>query len=135
MKRTAEIILSVVGILFYVLLAALGGTMLFLQNNEEFLQEIKDQESQIGINDIDTLIEGMNTGGWLFIVTSILAIILGIVAIFLIKGNKRPKSAGIIYIVVSVLAAIITIGFGIIPGIFYLIAGIMGLVRKPTQQI
>jgi len=130
MKRTVEMILSVIGILSYGLLAGLGGIMLLLQNNDEFLREMMAQESQIGTNELDVILEGLATGGWILIIVSVLSIIFGIIAIFLIKGNKRPKSAGTIYIAVSVLGAIITVGFGILPGVFYLIAGIMCFARR-----
>ncbi|MFD1412353.1 DUF4064 domain-containing protein [Oceanobacillus jeddahense] len=130
MKRTAEIVLGVIGILGYGLITALGGFMLFLQNNEDVLQEVVEQSPDMGLNDLNTVMEGMGAGGWALLITSILAIILSLVAIFLIKGNKQPKIAGSIFIVISILGSIVTVGFGIIPGIFLLISGIMCLVRK-----
>jgi len=130
MKRTVEIVLGVIGIVGYGLLAALGGFMLFLQNNEDLLQEVVEQSPEMGLDDLNTVMEGMGAGGWALLITSILAIILSLVAIFLIKGNKQPKIAGSIFIVISILGAIVTVGFGIIPGIFLVISGIMCLVRK-----
>lgn len=110
--------------------------MLYLKNNEEFLQEIMEleQESQTGLNNIGAVIEGLSVGGWLLIIVSLIAILLGIVAKGLMKENKRPKSAGVMFIAVSILGAIFTVGFGIIPRIFYLVAGIMCFVRKPSVQ-
>ncbi|WP_339184462.1 DUF4064 domain-containing protein [Oceanobacillus sp. FSL W7-1293] len=130
MKRTVEIVLGVIGMVGYGLVAALGGFMLFLQNNEDLLQEVVEQNPEMGLNDLNTVMEGMGAGGWALLITSILAIILSLVSIFLIKGNKRPKVAGSIFIVISILGSIVTVGFGIIPGIFLLISGIMCLVRK-----
>ncbi|MDM8099739.1 MULTISPECIES: DUF4064 domain-containing protein [Oceanobacillus] len=130
MKRTVEIVLGVIGMVGYGLVAALGGFMLFLQNNEDLLQEVVEQNPEMGLNDLNTVMEGMGAGGWALLITSILAIILSLAAIFLIKGNKQPKIAGSIFIVISILGSIVTIGFGIIPGIFLLISGIMCLVRK-----
>ena len=135
MKRTVEIVLAIIGILGYGLLIAFGVVMLVLQNNEAILQDIVEQTPEMGLGDLDTLIEGLSTGGWLILIVAVLAIILSIVAIFLIKGNKHPKSAGIIFVVTSILGAVITVGFGIFPGIFILIAGIMCFVRKPAQLI
>ena len=129
MKRIVEVILAILGILSYGLVIALGGLMFFLRNNEEFLKEF----SSNGADDLETVVKIMSTGGTMFIIASILAIILGIIAIFMIKGNKRPKGAGTIFIVTAVLVAIITAGIGIIPGIFYFIAGLMCFVRKPPQ--
>ncbi|MEF3327560.1 DUF4064 domain-containing protein [Oceanobacillus sp. M60] len=130
MKRTVEIVLGVIGMVGYGLVAALGGFMLFLQNNEDLLQEVVEQNPEMGLNDLNTVMEGMGAGGWALLITSILAIILSLAAIFLIKGNKQPKIAGSIFIVISILGSIVTVGFGIIPGIFLLISGIMCLVRK-----
>jgi len=135
MKRTVEIILGVIGIITYGLITALGGFMLFLQNSEEFLQEINNQDPGMGLSDFETMIDVLGAGGWLFIITSILAAILGVIAIFLVKGNKKPKTAGAIFIIVCFLGAFVTVGLGIIPGIFYLFAGIMCFVRKPIQQL
>lgn len=130
MKRTVEIVLGVIGMVGYGLVAALGGFMLFLQNNEDLLQEVVEQNPEMGLNDLNTVMEGMGAGGWALLITSILAIILSLAAIFLIKGNKQPKIAGSIFIVISIFGSIVTVGFGIIPGIFLLISGIMCLVRK-----
>ncbi|CEI83307.1 hypothetical protein J18TS1_41590 [Oceanobacillus oncorhynchi subsp. incaldanensis] len=130
MKRTVEIVLGVIGMVGYGLVAALGGFMLFLQNNEDLLQEVVEQNPEMDLNDLNTVMEGMGAGGWALLITSILAIILSLAAIFLIKGNKQPKIAGSIFIVISILGSIVTVGFGIIPGIFLLISGIMCLVRK-----
>lgn len=135
MKRTVEIILSVIGIVFYGLVAALGGIMIFLQNNEEALQEIAAGDPEMGLGTLGTLSEGMGAGGWLILIASVIAMILGVVAIVLLRGNKRPKVSGVIYIAVSIIGSIVTVGFGIIPGVFYLIAGIMTFARKPIQLI
>lgn len=135
MKRTVEIILGVIGIITYGLITALGGFMLFMKNNsEELFQEFTNQDTGMGLSDFEATIDVLGAGGWLFIITSILAAILGVIAIFLVKGNKKPKTAGAIFIIVCFLGAFVTVGLGIIPGIFYLLAGIMCFVRKPSQQ-
>lgn len=133
MKRTIEIVLSVIGILSYGILAALGGVMLFLQGDEGFLQEMIDEDPEMGLGDLEMLMEGMGKGGWLFITAAILAVILGVIAIYLMKGNKRPKTAGVIYLTVAIVVSLVTVGFGVIPGILYLIAGVMCFVRKPIR--
>ncbi|WP_130860739.1 DUF4064 domain-containing protein [Gracilibacillus phocaeensis] len=132
MKRTGETILSIIGMLGYGLIAAFGSIMLVLQDNETFLQDLEEnsRETSSGDLNVNAVLDGMSIGGWLFVIASILAILLSFVAIFLMKGNKRPKTAGIIFIVTAVLAAISTVGIGIIPSIFLLISGIMCLVRK-----
>jgi hypothetical protein len=56
-----------------------------------------------------------------------------LIGVFSIKGNKKPVLAGILFIAGAVLTAIISIGFGFVPAILYLIAGIVSLVRKPKK--
>ncbi|MFS0637314.1 DUF4064 domain-containing protein [Mesobacillus foraminis] len=130
MKRTGEVILAILGILGYGLLAGLGSLMVFLQNNEEFLSEMES----VGGEEVEMAMNAMESGGIMFITASILAILLGIVAIFMVKGNKKPKPAGILFLVTAILVSVVTVGIGLVPGIFYLIAGLMCVVRKPPQE-
>ncbi|MGE6369353.1 DUF4064 domain-containing protein [Planococcus kocurii] len=137
MKRTAEIVLAVIGALGYAFTAALGGFMIWLQNNkglmEEVFNETIEQNPELGMSDMEVMLDALGTGGWLFAIASVVAVILGIVAIVLLKGNKKPVVAGIIFIATAVIVAIVTSGAGILAGLFYLIAGVMALVRKPKQ--
>lgn len=139
MKRTAEIVLAVIGALGYAFTAALGGFMIWLQNNkglmEEVFNETIEQNPELGMSDMEVMLDALGTGGWLFAIASVVAVILGIVAIVLLKGNKKPVVAGIIFIATAVIVAIVTSGAGILAGLFYLIAGVMALVRKPKQVI
>lgn len=139
MKRTAEIILGVIGAVIYGLTAAIGGFMIYLQNNKDLLEasfnETAEQNPEIGMADMEAALDMLGSGGWLLTISSIVAIILGIVAMILLRGNKKPVISGIIFIATAVIVAIITVGVGIIPGIFYLIAGILCLVRKPARII
>lgn len=139
MKRTAEIVLAVIGALGYAFTAALGGFMVWLQNNrglmEDAFNEMAEQNPELGMSDMEVMLDALGTGGWLFAIASVVAVILGIVAIVLLKGNKKPVVAGIIFIATAVIVAIVTSGAGILAGIFYLIAGVMALVRKPKRVI
>ncbi|MGE6415855.1 DUF4064 domain-containing protein [Planococcus kocurii] len=139
MKRTAEIVLAVIGALGYAFTAALGGFMIWLQNNkglmEEVFNETIEQNPELGMSDMEVMLDALGTGGWLFAIASVVAVILGIVAIVLLKGNKKPVVAGIIFIATAVIVAIVTSGAGILAGLFYLIAGVMALVRKSKQVI
>lgn len=137
MRRTAEIVLSIIGMLIYGLLAVVGGAMIWMENNQEEMREFFEQEAernpQLSMEDFELMLQSMGPGGWLVTISSVLAIILGIIALILLRGNKNPKAAGILLIVTSVAYAIVTVGVGIIPGAFYLIAGVMCLVRKPQK--
>lgn len=139
MKRTAEIVLGVIGAIIYGLFAALGGMMIWMQNNEELIrdsfEQTAEQNPEINMGDFDMVIESMGTGGWMILIVSLLALLLGIIAMVFLRGNRRPKAAGIIFIITAVGTSIITLGVGIIPGLFYLIAGIMCFARKPPRVL
>ena len=139
MKRTAEIILGIIGAVIYGLTAALGGFMIYLESNKDLLEqsfnETAKQNPEMAMADMEAALDMLASGGWLLTISSVAAIILGIVAMILLRGNKKPVIAGIIFIATAVIVAIITVGVGIIPGIFYLIAGILCLVRKPARII
>ncbi|RYG74214.1 DUF4064 domain-containing protein [Lentibacillus lipolyticus] len=139
MNRTGEVVLTIVGALIYGFFAAVGSFMVWIFNNEaiwdQAKEEVKQQQPEVPAGDMDVVLNMFQSGGWFLIIVSVLAVILGIVSIVLMKGDKNPKAAGIILIVTAVLGAIITVGAGIFSGLFYLIAGIMCLVRKAPQSI
>lgn len=139
MKRTAEVVLTIIGALGFVFIAAIGGIMIWLQNNrgimEESFNEMAAETPEIGMGDLDEMLNMLGTGGWFLAIASVVAVILGIVAMVLLKGNKKPVVAGIILISTAVIVSFVTGGAGVLAGIFYLIAGIMALVRKPKIVI
>lgn len=139
MKRTGEVVLGIIGSLAYAFFAIVGGFMAWLQGKDELLQDIFDESAaggaELSQNDMNTMVDAMGDGGMMIAVSSVIAIILGIIAMVLLKGNKKPKVAGIIFIVVAVVISFVSFGTGILGGIFFLIAGIMCLVRKPQTLI
>src|SRR5690625_5912894 len=50
--------------------------------------------------------------GWFLTFISIVGIVVGIIAIIFLKDNKKPKAAGIILIVGSIIILLATIGMG-----------------------
>lgn len=136
MKRTAEIVLSIIGMCLYALMSLLGFVLLGLNGNEDFTREMEsiaaDDPALNGV-DIAAIGDMVSAGGWYFIIVSILSIVIGIVCLVLLKGNKHPKAAGIILIVVAVLSTLGTFFLAIFSGLLYLIAGILCLVRKPKE--
>ncbi|WP_453993985.1 DUF4064 domain-containing protein [Bacillus nitroreducens] len=137
MKRTGEIVLTIIGACFFVFLSVLGFMFVGLSDNEEFAQEMENiaaTDPTLEGADIGVITDMITAGGWYFIIVSILAIILGIVSLFLLKGNKHPKAAGILLIVVAVLSTLATFLVSIIASILYLIAGILCLVRKQKEN-
>lgn len=136
MNRTGEIVLSIIGALIYGLLAALGGITVWFFNNKTmwqgFSDELKIQEQGLNTNEVMSV---LGNGGWILTIVSIVGLLLGIIAIILVKGDKKPKAAGIILIVTAIVGSIFTFGVGLISGLFYLIAGIMCLARREEPKI
>ncbi|MCH1625614.1 DUF4064 domain-containing protein [Fredinandcohnia quinoae] len=136
MKRTGEIILSIIGMCLYALISLLGFALIALNGNEDFTNEMENiaaEDPALSGMDMGAIGDAVSAGGWYFIIVSLLSIVIGIVCLVLLKGNKHPKAAGIILIVVAVLSTLGTFFLAIISGILYLIAGILCLVRKPKE--
>lgn len=137
MKRTGEITLSIIGAI-----TALFGIVIFTALRKFFLMEEIVGEFVEGFNEemvsegLDTLdptsfVGGMSLFFNFILIIFITALIVGAIAAFLFKNNNKPKAASIILIIAAVIVTIGTVGLGLITGILLLIAGIMGLVRKP----
>ncbi|MFC2947802.1 DUF4064 domain-containing protein [Virgibacillus sediminis] len=139
MKRTGEVILTIVGMLAYLFFAVVGGFMVWMGNNRSLLQELPSEMSRQGMEmseaELNSMVEMMGNSGLLFLITSLSAVILGIISLILLRRNKKPKPAGIILIVTAVISSVIMFIAGFAGGLFYLIAGIMALVRKPKPAI
>ncbi|WP_033541005.1 DUF4064 domain-containing protein [Planococcus sp. CAU13] len=140
MKRTAEIVLGVIGALGFAFMAAVGAFMLWLQNNRELFETelttgTGDPTTDFSMEEFEIAMDFLGAGGWVLIASAIVAIVLGIVAMVLLKGNRKPVIAGILFIATAVIVSIVTTGVGILAGLFYLIAGILCLVRKPKTTL
>lgn len=134
MKRTAEITLGIIGAVCSVIMLIFGILILSLNGNAEFQQGLEDvaaEDPSLNPGDTDIMAAMISSGGWALTVAALIGVILGLIAVFSIKGNKKPVLAGILFIAGAVLTGLISFGFGIIPAILYLIAGIVSLVRKP----
>lgn len=141
MKRTGEIVLGVIGIVVYAFISLLSALMIWVQNNEdkvkELMQEAAEENSDNALSpeEINETISTMGDNGWPFFIAGLLTVILGIVALIFLKGNKRPKPAGIILIVLAVLSVFVFGGFALFGSVPYLIAGLMCLLRKPPKPV
>lgn len=140
MKRIAEITLGVIGAIFYVLSLFFGFIRVWAENNKGYIQDLmlnNPEEFPLTPAEAEVVENIFNfnlaRGGSLLIILPIVAIILGIIAMVLLKGNKQPIAAGIIFIATGVIYVILTMGGGILSGVLYLIAGILCLTRKPNQ--
>ncbi|MBS4193881.1 DUF4064 domain-containing protein [Lederbergia citri] len=136
MKRTGEIVLGVIGMILSALIALMGMLFMFAGKSEDVKPILEESLNDPTINqegiDANMILDMMSTAGSALIIAAILGVVLGIIALIAIKGNKKPKLAGTMFIIGAVLIGVITIGFGFLPALLYLIAGIMCFARKPS---
>ncbi|GIN93666.1 membrane protein [Siminovitchia terrae] len=126
MKRTGEIVLSIIGALSSLIMVIAGLVFLYRKDSETYLEYLHANWSE---SEVATLLEQMSQAGTMWVLPGIIGIAVGIVAIIMLKGNSSPKLAGWILILASVVVCIVSV-FGFIPAIFFIIAGIMALARK-----
>ncbi|WP_257348451.1 DUF4064 domain-containing protein [Pseudalkalibacillus decolorationis] len=137
MKRTSEIVLTVIGMLINVIMALGVGAAIVIFQNESIQQELEREianDPQLNEVDPSMIFDIIGTFGWAVVIALAIGFILGLIATFGLKGNKKPKQAGILLIIGGIIVGIATIGSGFGPAILYLIAGIMALVRKPKEE-
>ncbi|MEI5907753.1 DUF4064 domain-containing protein [Bacillus spongiae] len=140
MKRTAEIILSVIGVIISALLSLFVGGFTALFSNDKVRREMEAElaaNPDFAASDIVVVMDFIDLAtnvGWFAVAGGVIGIVLGAVAIFSLKGNKNPKLAGILLIIAAVLVGVMAFFFfGWIPALFFLIAGIVSLVRKSRK--
>ncbi|TGB03494.1 DUF4064 domain-containing protein [Halobacillus salinus] len=109
MSRTTEMVLGILGGLF-----GFGGAFFAL-----FMGAV--DESFNGTSEIS----GLGTSAFVF---SILAIIGGILVKF------KPKAGGWLMLVSGVAILISISLFGVVPALFLIAAGLMGIIRKEKKQ-
>lgn len=148
MKRTAEIVLGIIGTFFNVIGIAFIGVMIRgiseVKNNEQFQDEIvkefKSQQSndpqlqdidvQIFTDGMEKIINFSGVFGWLIIACFIISLIIGVVATVKVAKVKDKKAnfAGSMFLIAGVLAGILSL-----TSIIYYIAAIVCFVRKPKE--
>ncbi|MGV3464220.1 MAG: DUF4064 domain-containing protein [Heyndrickxia sp.] len=138
MKRTAEITLAIIGVIIN---ALVGGSVLLIAaifKNETFQEQVKTQlENDPSLSTIDpsAVLDAIGNGSWWVVIASLIGLVLGIIAAVFLKGNKKPKAAGILLIIAAVISVLLSAGIDWLSGILFLIAGILSLVRKPKAII
>ncbi|MYL51645.1 DUF4064 domain-containing protein [Halobacillus litoralis] len=141
MKRTVEIVLTIIGIVLFGLPVLLSGVLLNSADNPQIQQEIENfmnspeiqMEGEMSSTDMTQMFEMMGSFAMFVLIASLIAIGLGILAAVFLKGNKKPKAAGIILIISAIIFTFATVFMGLFGGVAYLIAGIVALVRKPKK--
>lgn len=136
MRRTAEVVLTIIGAFVYLLGVLFGGLFRAIFGMEDLQTEIMNDPSLNDLNqqELDLALDVVGSMGTAVIVVCVISIIAGIIAMFLFKGDNKPKVAGIILLIVGVITTIISFGAAIFASVFYIIAGIMGLVRKKKPE-
>src|SRR5690625_1703434 len=101
MKRTGEKVLSIISMITYTLSALLA--VLIIQvvfNNEENVQKVikamKDENPTATTQELNLSIDIINTYVWMMVI-SIVAIVVGILALVLLTKYQRVKVAGTIF--------------------------------------
>jgi hypothetical protein len=136
MKRTGEYIVSVIGIILSALMAGLGFIFISFNGSEEVKQVMGEEVANnpaLSTEDLTVGLELLESFGTLITVASIAGAVLGLVAVFILR-SKKPKAAGILFILAALAVGLISIGLGIIPALLFLIAGIMCLARRPKIE-
>jgi predicted transcriptional regulator len=136
-KRTGEVVMGIIGIVLSALFSIIGIVTNRSIDDPMVMQEMeKMMESDPAITAQDTsFILGIaESMGWYLILIGVIASILGLVAVLTIVKNRKPILSGIMFILAALVIGVGTIGFGFIPGLLFLIAGIMAFVRKPKQS-
>ncbi|MED4941972.1 DUF4064 domain-containing protein [Heyndrickxia coagulans] len=133
MKRTAEIILSVIGAVLNGLAAILVffGTAAMKSEGINQMEARMKTDASIPEADFQTALHTIQALGWGIAVVLVIGTAVGIFAAVQLRNNKSPKLSGILLIIGAMLVFFFTVGFGVLPALLYLIAGIMSLVRKP----
>lgn len=134
MKRTAEIVMTVIAVIISGITALFGFLMYFLMVNPEFSEEMEQQmaaDPAVEEMDMTAFMDTLALAGPTWIAVGLISLVLGVIGIIALKGNKKPVLAGVMLILAALVIGIGTFGLGFIPAILYLIAGIMAFVRKP----
>ncbi|CAN7391764.1 DUF4064 domain-containing protein [Rossellomorea sp. LjRoot5] len=140
-KRTGEVIMGVIGIVLSALFSIIGIVLNMGMSSPEVMSQIEEgmesdpnlQESGMTAGDMSAIMETAESMGSYLVILGIIASILGIIAVMTIVKNKKPVLSGIMFIIAALVIGLGTIGFGFIPGLLFLIAGIMAFVRKPKR--
>lgn len=140
MKRTAEMIIVFLGFIIYGFVGIIGGFTIWMYYNQdqvaEMVEEVEvevEMDEAVSKGEFLQLINDIGTSGWYIVVGAALALIVGGIAIYLLRGNRNARVAGITLIVSAIVITLITFGLSFLGGIAYVIAGIMCLARKPKE--
>lgn len=130
-KRTAELVLGIIGVVFNVLGAILVGLFMGVAGNS-INEQIKNDPT-VTAEDVALASNFVDGLGWFYVIVCVIGAILGVVGILLLRRNSSAIASGVIFIVAAVLITFLTFFVAIIPAVLYLVAGILAIVRKPID--
>lgn len=146
--RRLEFALIIIGVMLFLFSGISGIQTLRIPKDVQLADEAYEQYQVSVLESAENLAEGeeaeileydvflsaLTTIGTMIIAFSVVAVIAGVFSIFLLRGNKYPKPAGILLVLFGVIVGIMQLGLGIFAGISYVIAGTMSLMRKPKNK-
>lgn len=141
MKRTGEIVLSIIGsvlgLIGLLIVGAANSAMKLEEVRLVFIEDFNEQMAEQGMAgqlDATEFLDMFDTFIPYILTATIIALITGVVAAILFKGNKKPLLASIILLVGGLVVLVASFGSGLFAAIVFIAAGIMGLIRKGPKK-
>ncbi|WP_057913243.1 DUF4064 domain-containing protein [Peribacillus muralis] len=132
MKRTWEFALSIIGVsiaAIFLIVAIIAAVYLNSVDLKGMVDYSLMTDSEFSTSEIDTSIKMFMGLLWAGIISLFIALAGGLSAIFLLKGGKA-KIAGILLLITGIVTV-----FHVWPLIFFIVPGILCLVRKPRDTV
>ncbi|MBM7542959.1 DUF4064 domain-containing protein [Amphibacillus cookii] len=137
-NRKVEMALIVIGSIIFIFFGIAGINVLRSLSDEAvmtdvhsgFIEDVEDTE----MLSLTEFTEALRMNSILMIAIAVIAIVTGLLAIKMLKENRRPKPAGILLLVVGGLTSFLQMGFAMFGSLLFVIAGMMALVKKPKDQ-
>ncbi|WP_071617604.1 DUF4064 domain-containing protein [Rossellomorea aquimaris] len=136
-KRTGEVVMGIIGIVLSALFSIIGIVTNMSIDDPMVMEEMEkmiESDPAITTQDSSFILGIAESMGWYLILIGVIASILGLIAVLTIVKNRKPILSGIMFILAALVIGVGTIGFGFVPGLLFLIAGIMAFVRKPKPS-
>ncbi|MBF2535265.1 DUF4064 domain-containing protein [Listeria marthii] len=145
-KRTGEIVLAIIGLIFSVLtqaaIAIIGllmtsgskgkdGLATFYNNYYQTMTEREIPKSEIP--DPDRVLNFVQTLSWTTLTGGLITLALGGLGIYYIMKNKKPAFAGYLFLAAGIVSLLSTALITFIPAILLIVAAILCFVRKPKS--
>ncbi|MBC2329100.1 DUF4064 domain-containing protein [Listeria swaminathanii] len=145
-KRTGEIVLAIIGLIFSVLtqaaIAIIGllmtsgskgkeGLTTYYNNYYQTMTEWEIPKSDIP--DPDRVLNFVQTLSWTTLTGGLITLALGGFGIYYIMKNKKPAFAGYLFLAAGIVSLLSTALITFIPALLLIVAAILCFVRKPKS--